>query len=84
MRCYNLTFSVHLRVPKVRKLAAGTTWADVASEFTIKAVVLKVESSAGNGNSGVQVYCISFFEMFSNFVLDFPINTSNNYTPLVW
>jgi len=40
---------------EVRKLAAGTTWADVASEFTIKAVVLKVESSAGNGNSGVQV-----------------------------
>ena len=29
---------------KVRKLAAGTTWASVASEFTIKAVVLKVEA----------------------------------------
>ena len=34
---------------KVRKLAAGTTWANVASELIIKAVVLKVESFAGCG-----------------------------------
>jgi len=40
---------------EVGKLAAGTTWANVASEFTIKAGVLKVESSAGNTNNGVQV-----------------------------
>jgi len=34
---------------EVRKLAAGTTWANVASELIIKAVVLKVESFAGCG-----------------------------------
>jgi len=40
---------------EVRKLAAGTTWANVASELIIKAVVMKVESSAGSGNSEVKV-----------------------------
>jgi len=40
---------------EVRKLAAGTTWANVASEFVIKAVVMKVDSTAGSGNSDVKV-----------------------------
>ena len=43
---------------KVRKLAAGTTWADVAGEFIVKAVVMNVESSAGIGNNVVKVLCV--------------------------
>ena len=48
----------------MRKLAAETTWADVASEFTIKAVVLKITSSAGNVESRSTVFfslkCFTF------------------------
>jgi len=40
---------------EVRKLAAGTTWANVASEFSIKAVVMKVECTARSGNSDAKV-----------------------------
>ena len=48
---------------KVRKLAAGTTWANVASEFIIKAVVLKVESFAGCGK-------VKFFYSLKSLILD--------------
>jgi len=40
---------------EVRKLAAGTTWANVASEFSIKAVVMKVECTARSGTSDAKV-----------------------------
>ena len=46
---------------EVGKLVAGTTRARVATEFNIKAVVLKVESSAGNDHSSVKVFNIPFF-----------------------